>query len=379
LNLNYLRKTEWLLRFLFLDFKRLLDYKLNLGRNSPSSKKEVTMTRKKMHIFLTLLVGLAVIFAFTSCGRLKVSNLKANYYFNRANALFSDNQYRRAIEEYERALVYNPNLVEAFRFLGESYKNLYKPGVEDPLNIEKADRALDALAKAYEIDPRNKDIIYSLGDMYDRMRNFKEAEKYYLKILEMEPTKMENYYVVAQFYTRYAGSSEEDMAEGGKTPFQKAEEMYLRRIEVDPEDPRGYAYIAQFYDNLTPLPEIDKALEFHQIRIKYNPEDAEVWYSIGVNRWAKAHRFQNIISIDEQKKAAEESEAALMKAIELDPSYPEPYAYMSVLSRSVKERLWPERAARFTQEAEQYSQKFQEAQRKRAERRRLEQELRGIR
>ncbi len=337
------------------------------------------MSRKKMHTFLTILVGLAVVFAFTSCGKLKVSNLKANYYFNRANSLFSDNQYRRAIEEYERALVYNPNLVEAFRFLGESYKNLYRPGVEDPSNTDKASRALDALTKAYEIDPKNKDIIYSLGDMYDRMRNFKEAEKCYLKILEMEPTKMENYYVVAQFYTRYAGGSEEVVAEGGKTPFQKAEEMYLRRIEVDPEDPRGYAYIAQFYDNLTPLPEIDKALEFHQIRIKYNPEDAEVWYSIGVNRWAKAHRFQNIISIEEQKKAAEESEEALMKAIELDPSYPEPYAYMSVLSRSVKERLWPERAARFTQEAEQYSQKFQEAQRKRAERRRLEQELRGIR
>ncbi|MDH4257471.1 MAG: tetratricopeptide repeat protein, partial [Candidatus Aminicenantes bacterium] len=110
------------------------------------------MSRKKMHIFLTLLVGLAVVFAFTSCGKLKVSNLRANYYFNRANALFSDTQYRRAIEEYEKALIYNPNLIEAFRFLGESYKNLYRPGVDDSSNIEKANRALEALAKAYEID-----------------------------------------------------------------------------------------------------------------------------------------------------------------------------------------------------------------------------------
>lgn len=317
--------------------------------------------------------------AFTSCGKLKVSNLKANYYFNQGNALFSDNQYREAIEAYETALIYNPNLVEAFRFLGESYKNLYKPGVDNVANKEKADRALENLRKAYEIDPRNKDVIYSLGDMYDRLRNFEEAEKMYLRILEMEPTKMENYYVVAQFYTRYAGSTEEEIGDGGKTPFQKAEEMYLRRIEVDPDDPRGYAYIANFYDNLQPIPEIAKAFKFHQIRLKFNPEDAEVWYSIGVNRWAKAHRLQNMISLDEQKKAAEESEAALKKAMEIDPSYPEPYAYMSVLLMSVKARLWPERASRFNQEAAQWQERYQEARKKEAERRRLEQELRGIR
>jgi len=169
------------------------------------------------------------------------------------------------------------------------------------------------------------------------------------------------------------------MGDGGKTPFQKAEEMYLRRIEVDPEDARGYAYIANFYDTLQPMPEIAKAYEFHQIRLKYDPEDAEIWYSIGVNRWAKAHRLQNMISLDEQKVASDESEAALQKAIEVDPSYPEPYAYMSVLLLSVKARLWPERSSRFHQEATQYQQKYAEAQKKRAERRRLEQELRGIR
>ena len=337
------------------------------------------MFRKSTHVSIAILLALMVVLTFTSCQKLKVRNLKANYYFNRANSLFIERQYRRAIEEYERALIYNPDLVQAFRYLGECYKNLYKPGVDSLDNVDKANKALENLTKAYEIAPNNKDIIYSLGDMYDILRNFEEAEKMYLKILEMEPTKMENYYVVAQFYTKYAGSTEEEVGDGGKTPFQKAEEMYLRRIEVDPEDPRGYAYTAQFYGNLTPIPEFDKANEFHMLHLKNDPDSAEIWYSIGVNRWSKAHRLQNMISTEEQKKAAEESEEALLKAIELDPSYPEPYAYMSVLNRSVKARLWPERAGRLTQEAEQYVQKFQEAQKKRAERRRLEQELRGIR
>ena len=153
----------------------------------------------------------------------------------------------------------------------------------------------------------------------------------------------------------------------------------MRRIEVDPEDPKGYAYIAQFYDNLQPIPEFDKANEFHMIRAKQDPDNAEVLYAIGVNRWAKAHRLQNMISAEEQKKLADESEAALQKAIEMDPSYPEPYAYMSVLNRSLKARLWPENAARLTLEAEQWAEKFQVARKREADRRRTEQELRGIR
>ena len=82
------------------------------------------MSRKSTHALMAILLALIVVFAFTSCQKLKVSNLKANYYFNRANALFTENQYRKAIDEYERALIYNPDLVEAFWYLGESYKSL---------------------------------------------------------------------------------------------------------------------------------------------------------------------------------------------------------------------------------------------------------------
>ncbi len=75
--------------------------------------------------------------------------------------------------------------------------------------------------------------------MYDKLRNFDEAEKLYLKIVELEPGNMNNYYVVAEFYKRYA-SDNPGVA-------RKAESMYLRRLEADPENPQGYAYIADYY------------------------------------------------------------------------------------------------------------------------------------
>ena len=247
------------------------------------------MSRKTIHYLLAILLILTPLFVSVSCQKLKVNKLKANYHFSRANHLFSDSRYRQAIEEYEKALSYNPDLVEAYRFLGESYKNLYRPGDESEKNKEIAQKALEALNKAYEINPNNKDVIYSLADMYDKLRDFEQAEKLYLKILEMDPTNMSNYYVVAEFYKRYAGGSQEKEKEGekkveGKTPFQKAEEMYLRRIETDPESPQGYAYIAQFYEGITPRPEFDKANYFHEKRIQLEPDNAAAWLSKGVNR-----------------------------------------------------------------------------------------------
>jgi tetratricopeptide (TPR) repeat protein len=339
------------------------------------------MFRKTINTTLLVLLVLSVVFFTTSCEKLRVKNLQANFYFTKANHHFTESKFRLAIEEYEKALSFNPQLTDAYRFLGESYKSLYKPAVEDEKNKEIELKALEALNKAYEIDPTNKNIIHSLGDMYDKMRNFDEAEKLYLKILEMEPTNMGNYYVVAEFYKRYAGSSdeEEEGDDGVKTPFQKAEEMYLRRIETDPSNPQGYAYIAQFYENIQPIPEFDKAVSFHKKRIDIDPEDAEAWLAVGVNRWSKAYRIQARLTKQERIDLANEAEVALKKANELDDQYPEPYSWLSVLYKSVFAKLYPERAKRYEDEADIYAERFQELRKREAQRKKLEQELREVR
>ena len=191
----------------------------------------------------------------------------------------------------------------------------------------------------------------------------------------MDPTNMGNYYVVAEFYKRYAGGDEEKKeAEGVKTPFEKAEEMYLRRIETDPDNEQGYAYIAQFYEGITPVPEFDLANEFHDRRIAINPENAEAWLAKGVNRWSKAYRMPTLPK-NERIQLAKDAESALLKASELDPTYPEPYSWLSVLYKSVMIKLVPERAQRYNEDADRYLQQFQDARKRQAERKKLEEEL----
>ena len=339
------------------------------------------MFRKVINTSLFALLIFAVVFSTVSCEKLRINNLKANHHFTNANHNFTEGKFRQAIEEYEKALAFNPNLTEAYRFLGESYKNLYRPAVESESNKEIEANALEALNKAYEIDPTNKGVIHSLGDMYDKMRNFEEAEKLFLKILEMEPTNMGNYYVVAEFYKRYAGSVEEgeEGDNGVKTPFQKAEEMYLRRIEADPYNSQGYAYIAQFYENIQPVPEFDKAHFYHKKRVDLNPDDAEAWLAVGVNRWSKTYRIQAQLSRQDRINLANDSEAALKKANELDQQYPEPYSWLSVLYKSVFAKHYPESAKRYEDQADIYAQRFQTLRKSEAQRKKLEKELRDVR
>ena len=325
------------------------------------------MSRKKSTVVLAVLLAAFVIFFASSCKKLNPDALKSNYHFNKANHLFSDAKYRDAIEEYEAALKYNPELSEAYRYLGESYKNLYKPGVESPDNMEKAEKALEALNKAYEIDPKNREIIHSLGNMYDMMRNLEEAEHYYLMILDLEPTNMENYYVVAGFYKRYAAENEELK--------NKAEQMYLRRIELDPENPKGYSYIAQYYGEMAPIPDFDRAFEYNLRQAEFEPDNALIYYSIGVNRFSKAYRLQNVLPLPERKKLAEESEKNLKKAIDIDPTYSYSYAYLNILYRNVFAKIYPEREARYVAEADAWQERFNDVRKREMERQRLEEEL----
>jgi len=330
------------------------------------------MFRKRTNSLLLAVVALAVVFSFTACEKLSVSKLSANYHFAKANRFFTENQYRKAIAEYELTLKNNPKMIEAHHFLGESYKQLYKPGIDNPENNEKKTKALDALNKALEIEPNNKDIIYSLGDMYDKLRNFDQAEKLYLRIIELEPTNMSNYYVVAEFYKRYAGEKKEIA--------QKAEAMYLRRIETDPENPQGYAYMASYLEppqaadpNLL-LKSYELAAEYRNRIISLQPSSAEAWLGLAINQWSRSYRFQ-FLPVETRLATANECLKSLQKAISLDANYPEPYAYLSVLYRSTLSKLEPEKESRYIAEADKAIDRFNDLRKRLAERKKLEEEL----
>jgi len=184
---------------------------------------------------------------------------------------------------------------------------------------------------------------------------------------------MNNYYIVAEFYKRFAADKKEFKA--------KAEAMYLRRIETDPENVQGYAYMADYFDKMITADakmlasNLESALEMHKRRLTLEPNSAEVYYTLGVNRCETGRRLPEYFTQRHREEIAADAEKYLLKAIELDPNWAESYAYMKILYINVHSKLYPERESRYMELATQYGNKWDEARKRQLERMKLEKEL----
>lgn len=78
------------------------------------------MSRVRLNAVLIAVLAFALVFSSVGCGKLSISRLRANHHFITGNKLFTDQKYRDAIDQYEMALKLNPNLGEAYCFLGRA-------------------------------------------------------------------------------------------------------------------------------------------------------------------------------------------------------------------------------------------------------------------
>jgi hypothetical protein len=100
-----------------------------------------------------------------------------------------------------------------------------------------------------------------------------------------------------------------------------------------------------------------------------------VFYTIGINRYGKVYSLQNFLPQAEKEALAAEAEKNLLKAIDLDPAWPEPIVWMRVLYLNVHTKIFPEKESRYLEMASQYGIKYDEARKRQLERMKLEKEL----
>lgn len=207
---------------------------------------------KKNATSITVLIMIVfLMIGFTACEKLKINNLRANHYLRMGNGFYQEERFRRAVEAYEQALEYNPELKQIYFHLATSYASLYKPMKETEANKLLGDNALKYLKLAREQQPDNIQIVHVLGDLYEKMNKIDEAEECYLTIMDSTEDNAKAYYVLAQFYVTHG-------------QLKKAEDMYKKRIEMDPENPEGYHYIAGYYQDRN---DWYRAVEYNELRI----------------------------------------------------------------------------------------------------------------
>jgi Tfp pilus assembly protein PilF len=143
------------------------------------------MTRKVM---LVLSVAGALLLA-AGCTQLKARNE-----LNKGVQAFKSAQYADAVESFKKAVEYDPNFPTARLYLATAYMQQYIPGAESPENNQMAQAAHDQFMKVLELNPNDKVAIASIASLYLNQKKFDDAQKWYEKLVAIDPSNKEAYY-----------------------------------------------------------------------------------------------------------------------------------------------------------------------------------------
>ena len=93
---------------------------------------------------------------------------------------FKFNRIPEAIERYERYIKYNKDDALVYNTLGHLYSELY--------NDRYLDKQLNYFLKAHELNPNSRTFTRNVALIYNKLGDFKNADKYYKTLLNINPT-----------------------------------------------------------------------------------------------------------------------------------------------------------------------------------------------
>lgn len=133
-----------------------------MARSGPASENGI-WPRAPWMIALVLL-GLLL----SGCASTDENNLSALHYFQRGNAAFQAEDYRRAIVHYNRAVEFDDSAPELHYNLGLAY-----------YRVRSFDQAVEAYKAAIEMDPGFADAHHNLALAYNKEYNLAAANRHF--------------------------------------------------------------------------------------------------------------------------------------------------------------------------------------------------------
>jgi tetratricopeptide (TPR) repeat protein len=290
---------------------------------------------------LVLVALLAV--AVSGCSQ--IGMLKGQMAFKDANQLYQRQDYRNAAAKYEEAVAANPDLTEAYFFLGNSYDNQYRPARRGEADN---DQLMEKAIANYKIsvqrsqDPNIKRLsLQYLVNAYgaEKLNDPSQQEPILRQMIEMDPNDPANYFVLANVYEQNGD-------------YEEAERLLTRAREVRPNDPSVYTTLAAFYNRQG---NFDKTMEALHARAEKEPSNPEAHYMIATYYWEKAYRDFTTPERD-KVRFVQEGLKAVDKAIGLKTDYIDALTYKGLLLR-VQARLEkdPKVQQALVKEAQTYS------------------------
>jgi len=277
-------------------------------------------------------------------GGVACTKVKARAAFKDGNKLYKEEDYRKALVEYQKSVDLEPS-AEAFFYLGSSHQNLYRPTkTDDAANRAQLDAAVDCYKKALElVQPGNAEQVKirtnalgALTGIYSEppYQDFEKALGYAQDLTKDNPDDTKNLYAIANLYEKFGRIDD-------------AESTYRKISDMNAQDPKACGALATFFNK--PLWDTDgrvwtedskkdkrsrfkDAISTLERCTEIAPNDPAGLFKVATFYWDKAYRDQNL-SEKEKAEFADKGLGYIDRALQLKPDYWEAVIYKGLLIR----------------------------------------------
>ena len=265
---------------------------------------------------------LVAVLALAASGCSQIGVLKGQMALKDANQLYQRQDYKAAAAKYEEAITSNPDLGDAYFYLGNSYDNQFRPARRgQPENDQLMDKAIANYKLAVERAPTPvvklralQYLVFAYGE--EKLNDPSQQEPILKQMIEMDPNDPANYFVLANVYEQNGD-------------YEQAEGLLIKARDVRPNDPSVYTTLAAFYNRQG---EFEKTMEALHARAEKEPTNPEAYYLISTYYWEKGMRDFTISAAD-KARFVKEGHQAVDKALELKPDYIDALVYKGLLLR----------------------------------------------
>jgi tetratricopeptide (TPR) repeat protein len=259
--------------------------------------------------------------------------VRAKAAFKDGNRLYKEENYRQAIEEYQRAVQLKPDFAEAHFYLASSEQSLYRPGKEGDENKARLQKAVEHYEKSLEVNKAGTDnlkqvrlnTLGALTAIYSEppFQNYEKALGFAEQLVKDNPNDVKNLYAMANLYEKFGRVAE-------------AEQTYKKVVEQNPKDAKACGALAAFYNK--PLwddkgnvwaegpsagarhAKFDDAIATLDKCADIDPNDPEGHYKLAMFYWDKAYR-DPLLGDQQKDQYADKGIEAVDQSLQVKPDY----------------------------------------------------------
>ena len=239
-----------------------------------------------------------------------------------AHTQYQRSDFEGAAALYEEVIANDPNMVDAYFYLANSYDNLYRPALRGERDNDRyLEMAIDNYISSADFQTSLPMQTLSLQYLVaafgpDKANDPASSEPVLQAMIETDPANPDNYFALAKLY--------EDSG-----LYDEAELVFLQVLELRADDPNVYLQLAGFYNRNE---EFDKTIDALRERSALEPNNPEAFYTIATYYWEKAFRDFRL-SDEAEEEYVMLGLTEVDKALELNTDYIEALTYKNILMR----------------------------------------------